>query len=368
MSRSRSAAAAVVAALAAILAPGALLAQAPRESVESQVGGAKLSLEYGCPPWNEQRRRQIDSMLPVGGLWRLGADDRTTLVIADGAIRLGDVVVEAGGYGLNVRRNTEKEWSFVLFDGGESTAADEDNTWETPAAFEEKKDKAPEQLALSFGDEKEKGKTLAVRFGPLALHAPIVPVEVKEAELALGGSKVPARWYSVKSADAPRAGTWARTGTTASFMVGDVDGAFDVDLKLEDKRALVRFSNRGRARVTNRIAQVDARIAALKGAGSKAAAAERIAALEAQKTQLAEDLKDLGAAPAPVEVAVPLTAAGSTDARIGAELVKRAAHLFVIVHAGGAVGEAAVEETQLLPPPEKAEKPEKPEKKDGDKN
>jgi hypothetical protein len=65
---------------------------------------------------------------------------------------------------------------------------------------------------------------------------------------------------------------------------------------------------------------------------------------------------------------VPLTAAGSTDARIGAELVKRAAHLFVIVHAGGAVGEAAVEETQLLPPPEKPEKAEKPEKKDGDKN
>ena len=361
MSLPRPAAAAAVAALAAVLAPGALLAQAPRESAECQVGGAKLSLEYGCPPWNEQRRRQIDSMLPVGGLWRLGADDRTTLVIADGAIRLGDVVVEAGGYGLNVRRNTEKEWTFVLFDGGESTAADEDNTWETPAAFEEKKDKAPERLELAFGDEKG-GKSLAVRFGPLALRAPIVPVEVKEAELALGGGKVPARWYTVKSADAPRAGAWARTGTTASFMVGDVDGAFDVDLKIEDKQALVRFSNRGRARVVSRIAQVDARLAALKGAGSKAAAAERIRGLEEQKTQLAEELKDLGAAPAPVEVAVPLTSAGSADAKIGAELLKRGPRLFVIVHAGGAVGEAAVEEAQLLPPPEK------PEKKDGDKN
>src|SRR5438045_3013045 len=74
---------------------GALFAQAPRESAECQVGSARLSLEYGCPPWNEQRRAQLDHGVPIGGLWRLGADDRTTLVIADGAIRLGDVVVEA---------------------------------------------------------------------------------------------------------------------------------------------------------------------------------------------------------------------------------------------------------------------------------
>ena len=164
----------------------ALLAQAPREFAEVSFGAIKVSIEHGCPPWSEQRLAQMKQQVPVGALWRMGADDHTTILVSGGAIRLGDLVIDDGGFGLNARRTGEREWSFVTYDGGEATTESQDNTWETPATFTERQDPAPERLAFTIADEKS-AKTLSVRFGPMVLSAPIVPVEARDAELAIGG-------------------------------------------------------------------------------------------------------------------------------------------------------------------------------------
>jgi hypothetical protein len=338
--------------VAALVVEGALQAQAPRESAEVAFGPIKVCVEHGCPPWNEARRAQMERQLPVGGLWRIGADDHTTILVSGGAIRLGDLVVDDGGFGLNARRATETDWTFVVYDGGEATASPEDNTWETPATFTERQDPAPERLAITIADEKGT-KLLTVRFGPMVLSAPIVPVESRDAELTLGGETANTRWFSAAAANAPRPGAWVRVGTTRSFFVGEVNCALDVDMKLDASGAAVRFRNRARARVADKIAELGAEVARLKkgAAGEGGARAERaVKSLEAQLAKLTEELKDVGSAPEPLELAVPLAAAKSPSGKFGAELVRHGDKLELVVQANDRAGTVAVDEAKLLPP------------------
>jgi hypothetical protein len=341
-------------ALEGALLPGALQAQAPRESAEVSFGPIKVSVDHGCPAWNEQRLAQLKEQVPVGALWRMGADDHTTILVAGGAIRLGDLVIDDGGFGLNARRTGEREWNFVLYDGGEATAETEDNKWETPATFTERQDPAPERLAFTISDEKVGAtavKVLSVRFGPMVLSAPIVPVEARDGEVKLGGEIANARWFAVTAANAPRAGAWVRTGETRSFFVGDVNCAFDVDLKLDEKGAAVRFRNRARAKVADEIAGLNAQLARVKKEPAGGHRAEReVIELEATLEKLAEELKDVGPAPEPFELAVPLTAAKTPSGKISAELVSKGGKLELVVQANDRAGSVAVDEAKLLPP------------------
>src|SRR6185295_5019431 len=76
--------------------------------------------------------------------------------------------------------------------------------------------------------------------------------------------------------------------------------------------------------------------------------------IEARKATLVDDLKELGAAPAPFEVAVKLTPVNTPTASIGAELVQRGPQLFVVVEAGDRTGEATLDEVKLLPAAQKS--------------
>jgi DUF2911 family protein len=330
-----------------VLLPGALQAQAPRECAETSFGAIKVSVEHGCPPWSERRLAQMEQQVPVGGLWRMGADDHTTILVSGGAVRLGDLVVDDGGFGLNARRTAAKEWSFVLYDGGEATAEPEDETWETPASFTERQDPAPERLAITIADEKGV-KLLQVRFGPMVLSAPIVPIEAKDGELALGGETASTRWFTAAAANAPRSGAWVRAGATHSFFVGEVNCAFDVDLKLDSSGAAVRIRNRARAKVADRIAALEARVARAKK-DAKSGDEREVAFLQEQLAKLAEELKEVGPAPEPFEVAVPLAAAKSPSGKFGAELVKKGGKLELVVQANDREGSVAVDEAKLLP-------------------
>lgn len=331
------------------LLPGALQAQAPRESAEATFGTIKVSVEHGCPPWNEHRLEQMKRQVPIGGLWRMGADDHTTMLVSGGAIRLGDLVVEEGGLGLNARRTGERDWSFVLYDGGEATASPEDEMTETPATFNERQDPAPERLSIAFVDDKG-SKLLQVRFGPMVLTAPVVPISVHESELELGGEKPSTRWFSAAAANAPKSGAWVRAGATQSFYVGDVNCGFDVDLKIDASGAAVRFRNRARAKVADRIAALDAQLDRLKKSGG---GERELAYVNEQKAKLADELKELGPTPEPFELAVPLAAAKTPSGKFGAELVKKGGKLELVVKANDKEGSVAVDESKLLPPGEK---------------
>jgi hypothetical protein len=345
-------------AFAALAVPLAT-AQAPRETAELELGGAQVAVEYGSPPWSESRRSQIDQMLPVGALWRLGADTRTTLVVTGSPVLIGDAVIEAGGYGLNLRRTGEKEWAFVVFDGTDTTVQRDDAVFETPARLEEKDDAAPERLVVEFRDAGER-KALVVRWGPLELAAPVAALETRESSLELGGEEASARWFARKAGDAPRPGAWTRAGSIGSFYVGDADCAMEVDLKVDGNSARVRFTNRERGRVADRLGRVERELAQAKtGAAAQgtlgARMAQRIKSLEQAKARYDEELAALAANPAPLEVEVPLKPAKPAPGRFGAELVQRGGKLLVVVETFDRSGEAPVDATKLLPaapPPE----------------
>jgi hypothetical protein len=339
----------VVVAIVSALAAAPLRAQAPRGSAEVSFGSTKVAIDYGSPGWSEERRAQMDRMVPVGAVWRMGADTRTTILVAGGAVRLGDLVLDEGGLGLNALRTGEKEWGFLAYDGGEASAEADDNTWSTPAEFAEKSEGATDRLELSFVDAGG-GKRLQMRFGPMVLSAPIVPVVARDATLQLGGESVAVRWFSVKAADAPRPSAWTRAGASHSFFVDNVDCAFDVDWTVGPDGCAVRFRNRERARLADRIAEIDEKLARLKSAGGDARAERTAAALEADKSKLADELKELGPAPLPLDVEVPLKPAKSPSGKYSAELVRRGNQLVVVVEANDRAGEAVVDEKKLLPP------------------
>ena len=328
-----------------------LQAQAPRESAEGKVGGATLKIEYGSPPWNEQRRAQVDRALPVGALWRLGADTRTTMLVDGGTVAIGDAVIEPGGYGLNLRRTGDKTWGFVIFDGSDTTAALEDAQWETPAKLEEKEEGIPERLDVAL-DGSDERRVLRVRWGPLELTAPVTPIDVKEADLELGGEQATGRWFSHRAGDAPRPAAWTRAGTIGSFFVGDVDCAMEVDVKFDGSKTKVRFSNREREKVAGRLARVERDLEnATKQAAGGARFQQNVKALQQAKGALDEELKGLAAAPAPVEIDVTLHPAKDGAGKVGAELVRRDGKLLVVVTTFDQTGESAVDEKKILPAP-----------------
>jgi len=338
-------------------AAGEARAQAPRETAEATIGAATIRIEYGSPPWNEERREQIDSALPVGAVWRLGADRRTTLVVGGGPVLIGGALLEPGGYGLNIRRTAEKEWSFVVFDGADTSVQLEDPAWEAPARVEEKAGAAPERLVVGFADAGGQ-RELFVRWGPLQIAAPVAPVAMSESEIEIGGEQASSRWFACAAADAPGSGAWTLAGIVSSFYVGDVDCGIDVDLRLDGGAATVRFTNRERAKVADRLSRVEAALAALERSAAGAApgsAARRFAprrrTLDEAKTRLSEELEGLAANPAPFEVAVPLAPAKTPSGRVAATLVRRGGSLAVVVEAGDRGGEAAVDEARLLPAP-----------------
>jgi len=328
-----------------------LPAQAARESATAKVGATNLRIDYGAPPWSESRKAQIEQGLPVGSVWRLGADTRTTFVVEGGDVAIGGQLIESGGYGLNLRRIGAKEWAFVVYDGSDTTVLPDDNEWQIAATLAEKSDAAPPQLAIAFAEMGGR-QSLVVRWGPMELSAPVAALTSRDADLAVAGEQGVARWFSCDAKAAPAAGAWMRVGRVANFWVGDSDASFDVDLKLGDGQATLRFENKERAKVATKVARLEAALAAAKARADAAPSPRMQQAIEKADAALKEKQAELAALtllPAPHEVVVKLAAAKKASGRVGAELVRRNDKLIVVVDADGKAGEAAVDEKKIVP-------------------
>ena len=73
------------------------------------VDTANISIEYGRP---SLKGREEAKMMPVGQVWRMGADEQTTLV-TDKPLKFGTLAVPAGTYGLHAMIN-DKDWQLVV--------------------------------------------------------------------------------------------------------------------------------------------------------------------------------------------------------------------------------------------------------------
>jgi hypothetical protein len=326
-----------------------LRAQAPRGAADAGIGDAKVHVDFGVATWDEKQRAPLEALAP-GATWAFGAGERTTLVVSEGAIRLGDLVIDEGTLGFAARRTADKGWAFWVDDGGDALVPAAKPGLDPKAAVAKK-------LALAFA-EANGARSLELRYGPYVLRAPVVPVEVKESEVELGGERANARWYSVAKADALRQGTWSRAGTTQPFYVNDVDASFDVEMKLTSSGAVLRFSNKARERLMRKSAELERRAAAAAKAAETATPppppkageeAPEPEDFDAQRAALQEEMKAVAGAPVPFEVAVNLAPVNTPTARVGAELMSRGPQIVLVVDAGDRAGEAAFDETKLLP-------------------
>ena len=96
------------AALTTVLAQGQRAS--PHETVSATVHGAKVSISYGRP--YVKGRTIMGYVVPLGTVWRTGADEATTLV-TDHALMIGGVHVTPGTYTLYTLPG-EKEWKLIV--------------------------------------------------------------------------------------------------------------------------------------------------------------------------------------------------------------------------------------------------------------
>lgn len=81
----------------------------PHVRTEWTIDGANISIEYGRP---SLKGRPEQSLMPPGRVWRLGADEQTTLKV-DKPLKFGALSVAAGTYGLHALPG-EGEWQLII--------------------------------------------------------------------------------------------------------------------------------------------------------------------------------------------------------------------------------------------------------------
>lgn len=91
------------------LAAAPALAQSPRGTAEGTVGGAAVTVDYGRP---SLEGRDMLSRIEDGMVWRLGADQATTLTTS-GALEIGGASLAAGSYSLFARK-TADGWMLLV--------------------------------------------------------------------------------------------------------------------------------------------------------------------------------------------------------------------------------------------------------------
>jgi hypothetical protein len=81
----------------------------PHVRTDWTIDGAAISIEYGRP---YLKGRDITTLRPAGSVWRVGADEATTLK-TDKALKFGEEVVPAGTYTLFAVPG-EKQWQLAI--------------------------------------------------------------------------------------------------------------------------------------------------------------------------------------------------------------------------------------------------------------
>ena len=95
--------------VALLVSAAAGFAQSPRGTVEASVGSAEVSIDYGRP---SLRGRDMLSEATDGMVWRLGADQATTLTTS-ADLKFGEVEVPAGSYSLFARKSGDG-WTLLV--------------------------------------------------------------------------------------------------------------------------------------------------------------------------------------------------------------------------------------------------------------
>ena len=79
-------------------------------SSSAKIGSGEVKVEFSGP---ESKGRDVLSLLPPGGYWRMGADRATTLT-TDVDLKFGDMTVPKGSYTLVAHFDEDGKWSLIV--------------------------------------------------------------------------------------------------------------------------------------------------------------------------------------------------------------------------------------------------------------
>ncbi len=143
----------------------------PRGKAELELGGKKVSVEYGRPSLKGRSVKEMLDQLNPGEVWRLGADKSTTFMTT-GDLVFGDVTVPKGEYSLWARKEADNTWKLV-FNKQHGQWGTQHNPGQDLAAVPlkvEKAEKPAEQVTINL--EKEGGSNeISIEWGDLELSA-----------------------------------------------------------------------------------------------------------------------------------------------------------------------------------------------------
>ena len=104
----------VVVAIAAMVAAPVVIGHGNKPgSSTAKIGAGEVKVEFTGP---ESKGRDVLSLLPPGGYWRMGADRATTLT-TDVDLKFGDTTVPKGTYTLVAHFDENKQWSLIVAEG-----------------------------------------------------------------------------------------------------------------------------------------------------------------------------------------------------------------------------------------------------------
>lgn len=127
-----------------------------------QLGDNKIEADHGRPVL---RGRKPEAMIQPGQVWRMGANDPTTLS-TQASLKFGEKVIPAGKYILQAKLVEPQKWRLLIESDGGTVA-------EVP--FNLQKIDKPVELLTIILEKHDKGGRLILQWGTLALAADFQP-------------------------------------------------------------------------------------------------------------------------------------------------------------------------------------------------
>lgn len=141
----------------------------PRGKAALDVGGKKVSVEYGRPALKGRTVQEMLSKLPKGGFWRLGADTSTTFATSED-LMFGDAKVAKGTYSLWAQKQADDTWKLV-FNSQHGQWGTEHDPSKDVVSVPMKQGRAadpPDEVTISLVKDKANG-LIAIEWGDLRL-------------------------------------------------------------------------------------------------------------------------------------------------------------------------------------------------------
>ncbi len=123
-----------------------------RGVAKATIGKANVSIDYGRPML---KGRDMMKMLPVGGVWRIGANEPTTIT-SDADLDFGGIRVAKGKHILLARLVEAGKWSLVVSSKGAFQYEPTARIAEVPMELQESKDSV-EELTITLTTRGGKG-------------------------------------------------------------------------------------------------------------------------------------------------------------------------------------------------------------------